>query len=145
MNTKKTPEEFRQQLIDILQKEICPGPKFTKNGYAYDLIFVKLSSREVCAMITDEHISTDSFGKLINEWRRDTYRKESMAYIEKMWNAYWWPAVERVWPLQCFQMPAPGDEGKNDRNDVVNVLYMLARTGPDEWIGVKTFINYTVE
>jgi hypothetical protein len=143
MDTKKTPEELRQQLIAVLQNEIVPGLKFAKNGHKYDMKFVTLTSRDVCTMITDQHTSTDLFGKLINELRRDIFSHGARVYVEKLHAAFWWPAVDKVWPLQCFQLPATGDDGKNDRNDVVNVLYMLARTGPDEWIGVTTFINYT--
>jgi len=140
---KKTPEKLRQQLIDVLQKEICPVLKFRKYGYTYPFEFITLNSRDVTAMVVDLHTSTDLFGRLINDFRKEFFMQNSeRALVDHLWNAFWWPAVDKVWPLQCFQLPACGDEGKNDHDDAVNRLYLLARTGPDEWIGLTTFINY---
>jgi len=135
---KKTPEELRQQLVDILQKEIVPGLAFRKYGYKYPFEFVTLTSRAVCDMITNQDCSTDLFGKIINELGKEFYTSgNERALVETLRGAFWWPAVDRVWPLQCFQTPAHGDEGKNDHGDNVNAIYLLARTGPDEWIGLK--------
>lgn len=139
----KTAKELRQQLIDVLQNEIVPGLKFRKYGYQYPFEFVTLNSRDVCTMVTDQHTSTDLFGKLVRDFRNEVVNRKELDLFESFYSVFWWPAVDKVWPLQCFHVPASGDDGKNDRNDIVDILYLLARTAPDEWIGVKTFINYT--
>lgn len=138
MPTKKTPEQHRSDLIDVILTKICPGLKYRRYGYAFEIEFAKLDSRDVVTFITDHHTETDRFGRLLNDLKKEFFMKaEEKALVHDLWNAFWWPAVDKVWPLQCFEVPT-NDEG-------VNRLYLLARTAPDEWVGVTTRVCYLDE
>jgi hypothetical protein len=134
---KKTPAECREQLIDGLMKTIVPGLKCRLWGYMYPFNFIKLSSSDVHRIVTEMDTSTVQFGRFVNDIRKEFYMERSERdLVEIMWNLFWWPAVDNVWPLQCFEIRHTfGDEPVND-------LYLLARTGPDEWVGLQTKINY---
>lgn len=135
MRPKLTPQECRSKLIDTIQNEIIGNLKYRFNGYAYPFFFVKLDSRTVYRMVSDMACSTTSFGATLNEMRREFYMNRSeKGLIDVLWNAFWWPAVDSIWPLQCFSVVT--------EEDGVNGLYLLARTGPDEWVGVQTKQNF---
>lgn len=132
---KKTPTECRAQLIDAIMNEIVPGLKFRKYGYAYPIFFIKLTSEDIKKMVTVMDCETDRFGKLINDIRKEFYMNRSERdLVERLWNVFWWPAVEGIWPLQCYEVRT----GK----DYESHLYLLARTSDDEWVGVETKVCY---
>jgi hypothetical protein len=132
-----TLSEARQNLIDGLQMKIIPDLKCRRFGYQYPFFFVKLSSSDVHRMITEMDTSTVQFGVFINELKREFYRDPEKSLLTILWGLFWWPAVDRIWPLQCFQV-----HGINEDPDEKE-LYLLARTGPDEWVGVQTKVNYS--
>jgi hypothetical protein len=128
---KKTPAEQRIELIDGLMRDIIPNLKYKYNGHEFPLHFVKLGPSEIIKIVVELSSDTDRFGLLRNNWLKEFFvRPSEKDLINKFNNLFWWPAVDGVWVLQCYEV-------KNTTTHI-NDLYMLARIGPDEWVGVQT-------
>lgn len=135
---KKTPAELRDQLIHVLQFEIIPTLKYYRNDACFPFYFAKLSKADIVKLVTEMDCTTDRFGKIRNEMLQPfTTPKKDWPLVNKMNHVFWWPAVDRIWPLQCFEVKTPTEH--------VNDIYILARTGPDEWIGLQSKVCYLTE
>lgn len=126
--------QHRENLISVLMNEIIDQLPCRMHGYEFPFHFVKLSSSDVHSMVTEMETSTALFGDVIACMRNDLYGKPFNEMIDAMNNAFWLPAVQRIWPLQCFEVHR--DSG------AFRLLYLLARTSPDEWVGLQTQVCY---
>lgn len=128
---KKTLSELRLQLIDTLMVDIVPALKYKFNDNEFPLFFAKLNAQDVCRIITDLNSETDRFGKIRNEWLKQFLRGPERELINKLNDVIWWPMVDGVWTTHCFEV-------KNPTTPHINDLYILVKTGPDEWVGLHS-------
>jgi hypothetical protein len=134
--------------LDKLHKtidEVIPKLAHKFNGYAFPYEKVKLSLDDFLVLTLHRKTTTHMFGYDFNQQNKEFWLRDEKGLINNLRNAFWWPAVENLWELQCFQADTD-KEGLMDVYYLVRIGFIPLPTASDKiktcdeiyWLGIKT-------
>lgn len=127
-------------VIDRL-KAIAANCQFHHNDFAYPFEVVALTKKDVSEIIFKKGARTDNvLGVIMAQKKWRSTQPDFRDWIDKQDWVFRWTAVNNSKPILCLDTR---NESKSALDDRTNTRFLLIQWGHDNFIGLKTTVNYS--